>query len=185
MRCFSSGKVYCLVLCPLRPDPCHCQKSCLLSSLSLSLSLFGLFGRFGGDVCSLALFSGAGETQGAFGVWGSPCVSASWPRSSSWIRTPCSASTPRLRPRTSVFFFSASSSFAGLVVVGLGFSGLGLGWVCWVGGLHFCLACKMYNAQFSHQWGWRNDHSSPLFFIIAIMFRGSGEDRWPTRRPAC
>ena len=154
MRGFSPGKVFCLVLCPLRPDPC--QKYCLLSSLSLSLSLFVCLV---GSSATLALFlflSGAG-------VWGSPCVSASWPRSSSWIRTPCSASTPRSPPRACVFF--SSSSFVGLVVVRLGLS---VG--CWVGGLsRFWWVAACSGNAFVRETGQPDYHLAPqlsprLFF---------------------
>ena len=64
-----------------------------------------------------------GKPKPPSGVWDSPCVSSSRPRSPSWTRTPCSTTTPRLRSRHCLFFLS-SSSFAGLVVVGLGLSGL-------------------------------------------------------------
>ena len=102
VRCSSLGKVYCLVLCPLRPDPC--MPRCWLSPLSFFCVRYARRRRF-----SLFLsFSGAGETQTPFGVWDSPCVSPTWPRTTSSIRTPCSPSSPRFRTRSCVcvFFFS-------------------------------------------------------------------------------
>ena len=56
-------------------------------SLSLSLSL-----------------SGAGETQTPFGVWGSPCDSSTWTRTTSSTRTSSSPHTSR-SPPAPVFFF--------------------------------------------------------------------------------
>ena len=53
-----------------------------------------------------------------FRVWVSPCVSSSWPRSPSSIRTPCTAPTSRFPPRL-VFFFSRRRSrgcFSGVVL---------------------------------------------------------------------
>ena len=148
---FSPGKVYCLVLCPLRPDPCQNFVCCRLS-LSLSLSLWFVWSVRRRRLLSCSFLRRWGNSSPFWGL-GFPCVSASWPRSSSWIRTPCSASTPRLRPRTCVFFFPRRRRslvwwwlvLVCLVSVWVGCVGLG--------GLHFCLACKMYNAQFSHQWG--------------------------------
>ena len=129
---WSLGLECCLVWCPLGPDPC--MPRCWLSSLSLSiyiyisLSLSFVFGIVVGVVLFFLSFSGAGETQTPFGVWDSPCVSSSWPRSPTLTRTPSSAPTPR-SGSCACFFFLSSSSFAGMVVVGLGLSGL-----CLVGG---------------------------------------------------
>ena len=57
-------------------------------------------------VFSLSLsLSGAGEPQ-TFLVWGSPCVSSTWTRSPTSIRTSSSSLSPRHRSRTCFFFFS-------------------------------------------------------------------------------
>ena len=86
----------------------------------LSLSLFCL--GCSSSTLSLLSLSGAGETQTPLGVWGSLCVSSSWPRTAFSTRTSCSTATPRPCPRTSFFFFR----FAGMVVVDLGLFGLSL-----------------------------------------------------------
>ena len=94
----SLGLVYCMGFEPFKPRPVFGFCMCPSSSL-----LYGWFRRR--RVSSSLSLRRWGNPNPLRGVWGSPCVSASWPRSSSWIRTPCSASTPRLRPRTCVFFF--------------------------------------------------------------------------------
>ena len=147
VRCFSPGKVYCLVLCPLRPDPC--QKYCLLSSLSLSLSI-SLFVCLVGSSATLALFlslSGAGETQTPFVVWVSPCVSSSWPRTPSfdpYILGP--TTTPRSFHHAPVFFFVFPSSLVfpvGMFLDWCGWVGFLGGWVSWWLVVCWCvLACN-------------------------------------------
>ena len=102
---WSLGLECCLVWCPLGPDPC--MPRCLLSLslfLSLSLSLSLVFGIFVGAVFFFLSFSGAGETQTPFGVWDSPCVSSSWPRTTCSTRTSSPSPSPRSPPRL-VFFF--------------------------------------------------------------------------------
>ena len=72
--------------------------------ISLSLSL--VFGIFVGAVFHSFSSLRCWGNLTPFGVWVSPCVSSSWPRSPSWIRTPSSASTPRSGSRT--FFFAVA-----------------------------------------------------------------------------
>ena len=122
---WSLGLECCLVWCPLRPDPC--QPRCLLSPLALSLVCVGYFRRRRSLSFSFSQVLGKPKF---WGVWDSPCVSPTWPRTTSSTRTPCSTSSPRFRLRT--WFFSPSS-FADLVVVGLGLLGL-----CLFGGCSGC-----------------------------------------------
>ena len=64
-------------LTPVCPDVC------------CPLSLSFVFGIFVGAVFSLSLFLRCWGNPNPFsGVWDSPCVSSSWPRSPSWTRTP-------------------------------------------------------------------------------------------------
>ena len=101
---WSLGLECCLVWCPLGPDPC--MPRCWLSLFSLSLSLSCV--RIAvGVVFFFLSFSGAGETQTPFGVWDSPCVSSSWPRTTCSTRTSSPSPSPR-SPRL-VFFFLFST----------------------------------------------------------------------------
>ena len=71
----------------------------------LLLSLFGMFA----DAVSLFFsffLSGAGETQTLM-VWVSPCVSSSWPRTTSSTRTSSPSPTPRSCPAPVFFSFDA------------------------------------------------------------------------------
>ena len=130
-------------------------------SLSLSLSL-----------------SGAGETQTPFGVWGSPCDSSTWTRTTSSTRTSSSPHTSRSPPAPVFFFFFASSSF----VFGLVFSRF-LSCRCWwswwlflslvlvlVGWLH-CLGFLFWpRGAFFFLLGWWGSpcrvFSSPCFLVL-------------------
>ena len=110
-------------------------KTCPLFAFGVRSPLFFLSSCW--DVCRRRFFlffslSGAGETQTPCGVWDSPCVSSTWPRTTSSTRTPCSTSSPRFRSRSCFVFFFSPSSFAGMVVVGYGLLGLSL-----CGGLFF------------------------------------------------
>ena len=135
---WSLGLKCCLVWCPLRPAPLFALVFVVLSffsgclvgfvdavlSLSLSLSFF--------------LSQALGKPKPLSGVWDSPCVSSSRTRTSPSTRSsPCSSS-PRSCPAPVVFFFS--SSLAGMVVVGLGLSGLGVS-VLRLVGWFFVVAC--------------------------------------------
>ena len=103
-----------MVWCPLRPDPLFA-----LVFVVPSFSFSGCLGCSPTSFFSLFLFlSGAGEPQTPFGVWGSPCVSSSWTRTPTSIRTSCSAPLARSCPAPAFFFFFSSSSFAGMVAVG-------------------------------------------------------------------
>ena len=134
---WSSGLKCCLVWCPLRSAPC-------LLDVCVP-SLFLLFGTFADDVFFLSFsLSGAGETQTPCGVWVSPCVSSSWTRTPTSIRTLSSSPSPRSCPAPVFFFFSLSSSLAGMVVFGLGLSGLGVSVLRLVGWfLCCCLSCSI------------------------------------------
>ena len=118
----------------------------------LVLFLF-LYGLFVDAVCSLSLsLSGAGEPQ-TFLVWGSPCVSSSWTRSSPSIRTSSSSPSPRRSPAPVFFFrrrrfrfgvFSFLVLYLVLVFVGLLLCLCFLSWPSgafffffWVGGVPF------------------------------------------------
>ena len=101
--------------------------SCLVLSSTPCLSL------------SLCLsLSGAGETQ-TFLVWVSPCVSSTWTRSSTSIRTSSPTPTPRFRSRSCfffVFFRRRSRWVVSSVLVFGGGRGSGLfscGWWSWFG----------------------------------------------------
>ena len=80
---------------------------CGLSPLSFFCVRYARRRRF----LSFSLSQVLGKTQTPFGVWDSPCVSPTWPRTMSSIRTPCSPSSPRFRTRSCVFF-----SFVAVVV---------------------------------------------------------------------
>ena len=58
----------------------------------------------------------------------------------------------RRRRRSLVWWRSVAFLFRFFLVCGGGLLSVCLS-CFWVGGLLFCLACKMYNAQFSHLWG--------------------------------
>ena len=65
----------------------------------------------------LSLSQALGKPKPYLGFGFPLVVSSCWTRTSSTTRTPSSALSPRLRPRTCFFFFSfASSSFVGLLV---------------------------------------------------------------------
>ena len=86
---FKTGPLFALMFAPTLSFSC-----CLVCSPTTFFS-----------PSSLSLSQGAGETQTPCGVWGSPSVSSSWPRTTSSTRTPCSSPSPRFPPRLVFFFF--------------------------------------------------------------------------------
>ena len=104
------GVERCLVWCPSRPAPC------LLSCLC-PLSLSFLFGLFADDVFSffLSLSQALGKPKPYLGFGFPLVVSSCWTRTSSTTRTPSSALSPRLRPRTCFCFFFPSRRRRSLV----------------------------------------------------------------------
>ena len=93
--------VCCLFWCPLRPDPC--MPRCWLSLLSFFCVRYVRRRRF----FSFSLSHRCWGNPNPFGVWDSPCVSPTWPRTTSSTRTPCSTSSPRFRSRSCFFFVAA------------------------------------------------------------------------------
>ena len=125
-------------------------KTCPLFALMFVSPLFlCLFGLFADDVFSLSFSLRCWGNPNPFRVWVSPCVSSSWPRSPSSIRTSSPTPTPRFRTRSCVFSFSRRRSR--WVVVGVWFLGWGLGsvgvfgLVCWS-----VLVARLFALAFLH-----------------------------------
>ena len=147
--CFSWswGLKCCLVWCPLRPAP-------LFALVFVVLSFFSfVMGMFVGDAF-LSVFLSLRRWGNPSPVWGLgfPCDSSSWTRSTTTTRTSCSAPLASQAPAPAflLIFFLSSSSFAGLVVVGLGLSVFCLAGWFFVGCFRLlwwcpsrCIACKM------------------------------------------
>ena len=110
----------------------------------LVLFLF-LYGLFVDAVCVLSLFLSLRRWEPqTFLVWGSPCVSSSWTRSSPSIRTSSSSPSPRRSPAP-VFFFRRRRSFPVRCffvscLVGVG----GLGGCTWSWSLSGCCLVSVF-----------------------------------------
>ena len=153
---WSLGLEFCLVWCPLGPDPCQPR---WLFVLSLSLVVwFVRRRRFLSFSLSLSL-SGAGETQTLFWGLGFPLCSL-LPGRALRLQSVLRAFHSHLGQAQLLPFFFSSSSLVGMVAVGCvlvrGLFGLwwwvvvlGLSWLCWASlpCLFFCT--QEYNAQFS------------------------------------
>ena len=130
-------------------------------------------------------FSGAGETQTLFGDWDSLCVSPTWPRTMSLIRTPCSTSSPRFRTcscffcffrrrrRSLVWWWSVAFCLVSLCLGGV-FLGLVLA----------ALFCTHMYCDHVRETGQKDKTSfAPLGIIVMIIFGEKGEDRFPACLP--
>ena len=160
---WSLGLEFCLVWCPLGPDPC--QPRCLFV-LSLSLVVwFVRRRRFLSFSLSLSR-SGAGETQTPLG-FGFPLVfSSSCTRTSSSTRTSCSTSTPRSPARLVFFFFSSLA--------------LGCGRYNWLkASLSSCL--HQLHADSSDTEGVAYQTAPPFMIVIMFCVLGGFEHRAVSR----
>ena len=150
------GRKKCLVWCPSKPDPC--LQWCLLSSLSLSLSLVVWCVR---RWCfSLFSFSQAlGKPKPLLWGLGLPLCFFFWPRATSSTRSSSSPPTSRSCP---------APVFLNVVRLPGGGGSLSVLETETLGGVGVeCCFCSLRARRIKHnccsKWGWRNYHSSPIF----------------------